>query len=250
MFFLPGLYPSLWHRLCSLPGESDAPGVSRQRNPSLHHGSISPQVRRRRFGRRRSIRRRQTAPEHGLRAGTPAPHERVFQFRDLVLDHLYPCRRDHLAAVGHQRDRWRRGGHRVAGGRGLLLPGRAVHGAGGLGVPDRRRSLSLELDPRRQGLGVGHRVVQPRRPSLRYGRGERGRLRTVCELHRADDRSRPEQAHARASGARRDGDHRLAGAVQSLWYPRYNAAHRLQRLFDLRRRDHPHRRDASPCAFP
>ena len=44
--------------------------------------------------------RRGAAGEHGLRAGAAAAHERLLQFRDLVLDHLHPRRRHHLAQLG------------------------------------------------------------------------------------------------------------------------------------------------------
>ena len=51
--------------------------------------------------------------------------------------------------------------------------------AGRVRVSDRRRPLSLELDPRRQGLGLGDGVVQPGRAGVRHRRRQRRQLQPV-----------------------------------------------------------------------
>ena len=68
--------------------------------------------------------------------------------------------------------------------------------------PDRGRPLSLERDPRRQGLGLGDGLVQPARPGVRDRRRQRRRVPAVRALRRADARDRSGAASARATRSR------------------------------------------------
>ena len=112
--------------------------------------------------------------------------------------------------------------------------------------PDRRRALSLERDPRRQGLGLGDRLVQPGRPRVRDRRRQRRRLPAVRAT--SSDRCSGSIRRSSATG------HQIAGvALISLSHALLNhfgiraddAAHRLQRLADLRRRAAADGRDAA-----
>ena len=186
-----------------------------------------------------------------LRAGAAAPHGRVLQFRDLVLDHLHPRGRHHVAPARDLRDRRRRGGHRLARRRRVLADRRAVHGRGRVRVSDRRRALSLELDPRRQGVGLGDRLVQPGRPRVRDRGRQRRRVRPVRAFRRTDGRaSIPTQPRHGPPDRGRRADLAVARAAESLRDPRDDAAHRLFRLVDLRRRALADGRDAARRAVP
>ena len=102
--------------------------------------------------------------------------------------------------------------------------------------PDRRRALSLELDPRRQGVGLGDRLVQPGRPRVRHRRRQRRRVRPVRALRRADGRDRSHAPRHGPPDRGRRADLAVARAAEPLRDPRDDAAHRLFRLVDLRRR--------------
>src|SRR5260221_13620213 len=56
---------------------------------------------------RRHFRRREITREPRLRAGVEAPHERLFELRDFLLDHLHPRRRHHVAPAWHEPHRRR-----------------------------------------------------------------------------------------------------------------------------------------------
>ena len=114
--------------------------------------------------------------------------ERVLELRHLAVDHLHPGRRDHV--VSPRLLQRRRGGHRAGlAARVPVLAGRGRDdGPGGLGVSHGRRAVSLGVDPRRPRLGLGHRLVQPRRAGHRAGRHQR---RHVSVRRRAPSPRRP-----------------------------------------------------------
>ena len=123
----------------------------------------------------------------------------------------------------------------MARGRRILLPRCALHGADRLGLSDRRRALSLEHDPRRQGLGLDDRVVQPRGARLRHRSGGRGDVRTNGSGPRPTLRLGALRADGDAPDRRSDAHRSLASALQSRRHSRRDRAHRLQRLSDPRR---------------
>ena len=94
-------------------------------------------------------------------------------------------------------------------------------------VSDRGRPLSLERDPRRQGLGLGDGLVQPGRPGVRDRRGQRRRLQLFVNFVGPMLGIDPTQPRHRPPDRGRRADLAVARAAQSLRDPRDDAAHRL-----------------------
>ena len=185
-----------------------------------------------------------------LRAGAAPPDERVLEFRHLVLDHLHPGRRHHVVPA-----------------RGLRVGGAAAGIVWPLGVafslivalcmaqvasafPTAGGLYHWSVDPRRQGLGLGDRLVQPGRPRVRDRGRQRRRVRAVRHFvgpMLGIDPARLGTGHQIAGVALISLSHAL---LNHFGHPRDDAADRLFRLADLRGGAAADGRDAARRAGP
>ncbi len=195
--------------------------------------------------------RRGAAAEARLRPGAAPPDGRVLELRDLVLDHLHPRRRHHLAAARRQRGRRRRGRHRLAGRRRVLADRRAVHGAGRVRVSDRRAASTTGASIL-GGKGWGWATAWFNLGGLVFvtaavNVGAYSLFVNFVGPMLGIDPTRPRD---RSPDRRRRADLAVARAAQSLRHPRDDAADRLFRLADPRRRAGADRGDAARRARP
>ena len=181
-------------------------------------------------GSRHLSRRREHPAQARLRAGALRSMGGFPELRDLVHDHLDPRRLPdvvlHRVPVGRPgRVTW---GWLLVGG--VLHHRLARHGRDRLDLSDRRRALLLGVEARQPGLGLVHRLVQPRRADrghggdrLRAARSSRRRCSNLLfdypntvrldlrHLHLSCWRSRPDQHAPR----QRHGD---AEHVSAWWH--------------------------------
>ena len=157
---------------------------------------------------------------------------RFSNFAVSFLDHLHPVRRHQFAGAGDVGCGGAAIGIGWPMGCFVSLRLRRRHGADRLGLSDRRRPLSLGLDPRQPLHRLGDGLAQPARPRHRARRHQRRHLVLLLRCVRRDCSA----SRTRSTDADRSSwsSSPAPGADQPSRHQAHGQAHRLLRLPDLR----------------